>query len=58
MLFPSTFGIQAFLKMNSMGADLSLVKFEVVALWIQVVVYFITTMIVFRVQNHISDEEI
>lgn len=58
MLFPSTFGIQGFLKINSMGADLSQVKYEVVGLWIQVVVYFITTMIVFRIQHKISDEEI
>lgn len=50
MLFPSTFGIQGYIKINSMGADLSLVKFEYIGLWIQAVVYFITTVIVYRLQ--------
>lgn len=58
MLFPSTYGIQGFLKLNSMGADLSLVKYEVVALWLQVIFYFLLTMIVFRVQGKVRKEEV
>lgn len=50
MLFPSTFGIQGFIKMNSMGADLSIVKYESIALWIQAAFYFITTVIVYKIQ--------
>lgn len=49
MLFPGTFGIQGYIKINSMGADISHVQFEYIALWIQAAVYFITTMVVYRI---------
>jgi len=39
-LFPSTFGIQAYVKINSMGANLHEIRFELIGLWIQTVVYF------------------
>lgn len=39
-LFPSTFGIQGFTKLNSTGADLSLVSFEFIMLWLQAAIYF------------------
>lgn len=48
--FPSTFGIQGFVKMNTMGATLHNVSFEYVALWIQTVIYFITASLVYRWQ--------
>lgn len=54
LLFPSTFGIQGFIKINSMGADLSLVKFESVGLWIQAVVYFLTTVLLYRLEERQS----
>lgn len=41
-LFPSTFGIQAYLKLSTMGADLWQVKFEYLSLWAQTFVFFIT----------------
>ncbi|HBK32069.1 MAG TPA: ABC transporter permease [Porphyromonadaceae bacterium] len=50
MLFPSTFGIQGYLKINSMGAGLSQVQFEYIALWIQVAVYFLATVLAYRLQ--------
>lgn len=40
-LFPSTFGIQGFVKINSMGASLDEIAFEYRALWIQAGIYFI-----------------
>ncbi|MFA6702963.1 MAG: ABC transporter permease, partial [Dysgonamonadaceae bacterium] len=40
MIFPSTFGIRGYLKINSMGAGLEQVQFEHIALWIQTAVYF------------------
>lgn len=40
-LFPSTFGVQGYLKINSMGASLGLVRFEYIALWIQAGIYFL-----------------
>lgn len=49
-LFPGTLGIQGYIKINSMGADLKHVQFEYVGLWIQTAVYFLTTMLVYRMQ--------
>lgn len=47
-LFPSTFGIRGFVRMNSMGALLSDVRPEYVALWIQALVYFAATCLLYR----------
>lgn len=41
-LAPSTFGINGFVRLNTMGALLEDVKFEFVGLWIQTGVYFLT----------------
>ena len=46
-LFPSTFGIQGFIKTNTMGASASEIKFETVGLWMQTLIYFITTSILY-----------
>ncbi|MBO7337058.1 MAG: ABC transporter permease [Paludibacteraceae bacterium] len=48
--FPSTFGIKAFTKINSMGASLSQISFELMWLWIQAGVYFIFTLVLYRWQ--------
>ena len=53
-LFPSTFGINGFVKINNMGATLSEVAFEYKALWIQAGIYFITTCLVYRRQIMMS----
>lgn len=45
--FPSTFGINGFVKISSMGALLRDVHPELVGLWIQVVVYGITAWLVY-----------
>ena len=49
-LFPSTFGIRGFVRMNSMGATLQDVATEYRALWIQTIVYFILAHEVYRFQ--------
>lgn len=49
-LFPSTFGINGFVRINSMGATLSEVEPEYQALWLQTGVYFLTTCMVYRWQ--------
>jgi ABC-2 type transport system permease protein len=49
-LFPSTFGINGFVRINTMGALLEDVQPEYQALWIQTGIYFITTCIVYRWQ--------
>lgn len=47
-LFPSTFGIRAFVKMNTMGAVFSDIRGEWIALWIQAAVYFITACLAIK----------
>jgi ABC-2 type transport system permease protein len=49
-LFPSTFGINGFVKINNMGATLSEVAFEYKGLWLQTGFYFLTTCAVYRWQ--------
>lgn len=46
-LFPSTFGIQGYIKANTMGATFPEMRFEVVGLWIQTLLYFILTSILY-----------
>lgn len=60
-IFPSTFGINGYVRINSMGATLHEVSFEYQALWIQVGVYFLTTCLVYRWQilksrKHVIEE--
>jgi len=43
-LIPSTFGIQGFVKLNSMGATPQQVMPEYVALWLQTAVYFLVSI--------------
>ncbi|SEG05734.1 ABC transporter permease [Parabacteroides chinchillae] len=49
-LFPSTPGIQGFIRINTMGATLSEVAAEYKTLWIQAGFYFITACIIYRYQ--------
>lgn len=49
-LFPSTFGINGYVRINSMGATLNETMFEYQALWIQTGIYLVTTCLVYRWQ--------
>lgn len=49
-IFPSTFGINGFVRINNMGATLSEINFEYQALWLQAGFYFLTTCFVYRWQ--------
>lgn len=53
-LAPSTFGINGYIKLNSMGAKLEDIRMEYLALWGQVLCYFVSTCIVYYVQLHRS----
>ena len=53
-MFPSTFGINGYIAINSMGATLDQVLPEFRALWVQTGVYFLTTRIVYRRQIMLS----
>lgn len=46
--FPSTFGINAFVKVNTMGARAIDVSHEIICLWIQAAFYFGTSLLVYR----------
>lgn len=49
-LFPSTFGVRAFIRVNSMGASISQVLPEIRILWIQAAVYLGMACLVYRHQ--------
>ena len=53
-LFPSTFGIRGFVRLNTMGATLSDIELEYQALWLQVALYFFITCLVYRYQIKLS----
>jgi ABC-type multidrug transport system, permease component len=57
-LFPSTFGINGFVRINNMGATLNEVAFEYKGLWLQAGIYFVTTCIVYRHQILMSHKHI
>jgi ABC-2 type transport system permease protein len=42
-IFPSTSGVQAYIKINTLGADIHHISFEYMTLWVQTAVYFATT---------------
>lgn len=50
-IFPSTFGINAFVKSNSMGASLGDIIPELRSLWIQVGVYFLLSVLIYRIER-------
>ena len=49
-LFPSTFGVRAYVRLNSMGATLSDVLPEYRILWLQTLIYFVLACLVYRYQ--------
>ena len=49
-LFPSTHGIQGFVRINSMGAHLKQIQFEYQMLWGQAGFYFLTTCLLYRMK--------
>ena len=49
-LFPSTPGIQGFIRINTSGATLSEVAHEYRTLWVQAGIYFITACMIYRYQ--------
>ncbi len=50
-LIPSTFGIRGFIRMNTMGARLSDIMPEYIALWLQTIFYFIPTLCLTKYSN-------
>lgn len=50
-IFPGTFGVQGYVKINCMGADFSVIRTEFIALWIQAIIYFVTACLSYRYIN-------
>jgi len=53
-IFPSTFGIRAFVKVNSMGAEVSQVLPELRILWLQAAIYFGAACLVYQYQFRLA----
>lgn len=49
-LFPSTFGMNGYVRITGMGASISDIAFEYKGLWIQAVVYFLTACLFYHRQ--------
>ena len=49
-LFPSTFGLNGYVRLQGMGASISDIAFEMRGLWIQTAVYFCIACILYRIQ--------
>ena len=47
-VFPSSFGINGFVAINNMGADLGDVKHDWYMLWVQAAIYLVTTCAVYK----------
>lgn len=54
LLFPSTFGVRAYVRLNSMGAPIGDVAWELRCLWIQAAAYFGLACIVYGYQVKLS----
>ena len=52
-IFPSTFGCQAFINLNTAGGDLSTVRDLIAALAVQTIVYYVLTSVAIYVENWI-----
>ena len=50
-IFPSTFGVQAFINMNTAGGDLATAHDQMIALTIQTVLYFVLAMAAVSLEN-------
>lgn len=53
-IVPSTFGINGYVHINTMGASLGEISYEYLMLWLQAAFYFITTCLVYYYQILIS----
>ena len=57
-VFPSTFGVRAYVRMNSMGATLGDVLTEYRVLWLQTFIYFCLACAVYRYQILLSRQDV
>ncbi len=55
-LFPSTFGVRAYVKVNSMGATINQVLPELRILWLQAAIYFGAACLVYQHQFRLTNK--
>ena len=53
-IFPSTFGVRAFIRVNSMGASVSQILPEIRILWIQAAVYLGLACVVYSYKKYMA----
>jgi ABC-2 type transport system permease protein len=56
--FPSTYGINSFIQLNTMGASVSQVAPELFAMWVQAGVYFLFTFFSYKLQIRLSERNV
>lgn len=52
-LFPSTFGCQAFINLNTAGGDLDTIRLQIIALTIQGAIYYFASCVAIYVENYV-----
>lgn len=57
-LIPSTFGMNGYVHIASMGASIKDISFEYYGLWIQTIVYFIAACLMYRWRIHLVKKRI
>lgn len=57
-IIPSTFGINGYVRISEMGASLADVRFEVIGLWAQTVVYFCLTWLSYKIRYRTNPHKI
>lgn len=56
-VFPSTFGVKAYVRLNSMGASISDVATEIHVLWLHAFVYFWLACVVYNYQVYLTRQD-
>lgn len=56
-VFPSTFGVKAYMRLNSMGASLSDISTELRVLWLHVFLYFWLACVVYGYQIYLTRQD-
>ena len=56
-VFPSTFGVKAYVRLNSMGATLSDVSTEITVLWLHTFLYFWLACVVYGYQIYLTRQD-
>ena len=57
-LIPSTFGIKGYITINCMGGTISDISTDIVALWIQAIVYFFFSCLLYHIEISKAEKEL